>query len=543
MSRIATLSGVALRPGVSKNGRRYTAEAIAKAFTRADARLNDPDGRPIVMRTFHPDTKSDLDVRNIAGRLTSVSLGEDGSLHYRAEIADTAAGRDVAALVTADQPFLRNVSIRGWWMGETRMDPDGAETGDDLEIDGLDYVANPGVEGATVAPAEGAPAGARLITESAEENRVTPESTDEANKQPYGDVAYADPGYQKDKKKRYPIDSKAHVRAAWSYVNKPENQKPYTAAQLKRIKGRIKSAAAKFGIKISEEAGAIALAALTEAFIEGLPEQIREAMACVSVSNGPADISVSAYGNDPADLQAVVGRLADAVLAALDAVDPDGDGDIDLPGDPDNGAGWSTESSPTGESNQAKEPTVADESNTQTAAASEAEQARALANMTEEEFTAHANEVIAEALKTGVSAVSEAERAEIIAQVLAAMKPAGQEAAAAQQVASTEAATQAADHEHGTEAAPEAAPNTAAITEALRKSVSEGLEAVKTQFTAEVESLRDDLVAVARATGRLPRKGMVAAEESGQPAKELHEMSKQELDEYANTVLGDLFAS
>src|SRR6185312_5147778 len=39
-----------------------------------------------------------------------------------------------------------------------------------------------------------------------------------ASKTPYGDVAYADPGYQSDKKKRYPIDSADHVRAAWSYI-------------------------------------------------------------------------------------------------------------------------------------------------------------------------------------------------------------------------------------------------------------------------------------------------------------------------------------
>ena len=39
-----------------------------------------------------------------------------------------------------------------------------------------------------------------------------------ANK-PYGKVSYADPGYQEDGKARYPIDSAAHCRAAWSYIN------------------------------------------------------------------------------------------------------------------------------------------------------------------------------------------------------------------------------------------------------------------------------------------------------------------------------------
>lgn len=71
-------------------------------------------------------------------------------------------------------------------------------------------------------------------------------------KKPYGDVAYADPGYQKDGKKRYPLDTKEHVRAAWSYVNMPKNAKAYSADQLSSIKGKIRAAAKKLGIEISE---------------------------------------------------------------------------------------------------------------------------------------------------------------------------------------------------------------------------------------------------------------------------------------------------
>lgn len=70
--------------------------------------------------------------------------------------------------------------------------------------------------------------------------------------EPYGDVKYADPGYKTDGKKRYPLDSEGHVRSAWSYINMPKNQKGYTATQVSSIKGRIKSAASKFGIEISE---------------------------------------------------------------------------------------------------------------------------------------------------------------------------------------------------------------------------------------------------------------------------------------------------
>lgn len=73
-----------------------------------------------------------------------------------------------------------------------------------------------------------------------------------ADTKPYGNVEYADPGYQADKQHRYPIDTADHVRAAWSYINMPKNADKYTAEQLAAIKGRIKAAAKRFGVEISD---------------------------------------------------------------------------------------------------------------------------------------------------------------------------------------------------------------------------------------------------------------------------------------------------
>jgi phage head maturation protease len=70
---------------------------------------------------------------------------------------------------------------------------------------------------------------------------------------PYGDVTYADPGYQSDGVKRYPVDTEAHCRAAWSYINQAGNAGKYTAEQLSAIKGRIKAAAKRFGIDIADD--------------------------------------------------------------------------------------------------------------------------------------------------------------------------------------------------------------------------------------------------------------------------------------------------
>lgn len=70
-------------------------------------------------------------------------------------------------------------------------------------------------------------------------------------KKPYGDVTYADPGYQSDGKKRYPLDSEDHCQAAWKYINKQANAAKYSADQLAKIKVKIKAALAKYGVKTS----------------------------------------------------------------------------------------------------------------------------------------------------------------------------------------------------------------------------------------------------------------------------------------------------
>ena len=63
----------------------------------------------------------------------------------------------------------------------------------------------------------------------------------------YGDVEFADPTNHK-----YPIDTPEHIRAAWSYINHKDNAAKYDADEVGSIKKRIKRAAEKHGIEISE---------------------------------------------------------------------------------------------------------------------------------------------------------------------------------------------------------------------------------------------------------------------------------------------------
>jgi HK97 family phage prohead protease len=80
---------------------------------------------------------------------------------------------------------------------------------------------------------------------------VMPLGDDRASK-PYGDVAYADP-----KNGKYPIDTAAHAKAAWSYISMPKNaaQYPMNGVTLAEVKDRIMAACKKFGITVADTDG------------------------------------------------------------------------------------------------------------------------------------------------------------------------------------------------------------------------------------------------------------------------------------------------
>ena len=396
---IATVGGIALKPGVSANRRWYTPEMIADAVRDAQGRIAAGESLDIVRRD-EPGEMSQLthhgaedDSTRIVGRITGMSLDEQGNARFTAALADTPHGRTIASLVDISDgqpPFLKGVSIRGHWKGTVRKvkGPDGqpAEQAAGISLSGLDYTRSPGVTGAQVDTFAWAGGGTREATtervaiyESVQEARVTitedavpdapalpllaesvpalvphvledglcitceaspPMSKRGAGLTGAGRV-WADPGHQRDKKQRYDITTKADAKAAWAYINQPDNAKAYTPAQVKRIKGRIKAALGKFGVKVAAES-----ASWPAGWTYDAPVQISEALAehygdpscagswSVSASNGPVNICLSSYSADPGELDVLIRAGADAVCKALAALDPDMDGDIDLPGAP-----------------------------------------------------------------------------------------------------------------------------------------------------------------------------------------------------------------
>ena len=347
---LATITGTMLAPGVSRNNRLYSKQVIAGTVERLKDRLADPDALPVVMRTHHAAGDN---TRAIVGRITDVNVNEDGHAKYTASIYDTAAGRDLVAQVGGKEPAFRNVSIFGWWNGDVRQEQyegQTVETGDDLEVDAIDFTAFPGVPGAridtvraeTAAPRESALAGRHLVTESISADVVEAEMTAKSiNDLPDSAFAYIEPGGKKDasgkttprSKRHFPIHDKAHVQNALARAP----QSPFGAKAMPKIL----AAAKKFGIKTADDKkestvpdapiGETSLSDITECLMG--PDEV--VGFSITAWNGPLTVAVSAHsGMEPGDLPAVAKAAMAAACDALQALDPDMDADIDVPGAP-----------------------------------------------------------------------------------------------------------------------------------------------------------------------------------------------------------------
>ena len=504
------LRGTMLTPGVSANRRLYTPEIIQKAYARLSERLKDPT-RPATMLTHHEAGDNSV---HIVGRITGVQMN-NGNLDYTAQLAETPEAQTIAALVKPEDgsaPFLTGVSIRGWWLGNAYtkvVEGQQVTTADDMEIDGLDFTKTPGVTGAYVAAVDNSTtettAGRVAIAESVEARAVFAEAV---NTKPYGSVRYADPGYLADKVKRYPLDTKKHAKAAWSYINQADNAKQYTAAQLKRIRARIKSALQKFGVDVTTEAATMP-APLTEA-----ATTLSECYSCVqdgtgtagfsiSAYNGPLTVTVSAYnGVEPADLPDIAMAAMQAACDAITAMDPDNDGDIDT------GASESKEQDDT----QMQE----------TAPASETVKESAMGDTTPAatpvEAPAPVEENAAPATPEAPAPVEEATETPAVVDESAPVTRADLKAAVAEAVSAVLNPPQ-----QPVEAAPEEKTEEAAPSvEELR------------------ETIRQEVIAEAVASGVITRKGLV--ENADAPEKPLHEMSEEEFRAY-QARMSELFFS
>lgn len=117
-------------------------------------------------------------------------------------------------------------------------------------------MSSPGVRGAVEKPkavprknVAPKPATQPLVAQTKAAITKRPDVSPKEGEHKYGDVKFADP-----KNKKYPLDTDAHVRNAWSRINQPTNARKYSPAEVKTIKGHIKAEAKKRGIEIADEA-------------------------------------------------------------------------------------------------------------------------------------------------------------------------------------------------------------------------------------------------------------------------------------------------
>ena len=349
---LAMITGVAIAPGISRNNRLYTAQNISKLVERANARINSGDS-PITMRTHHG---AGDDSTRIVGRVTRIWQDDTGAARYEGEIADAGHGPTIAGLLptseTDTSAALRGVSIRGRWAAPPRKatteNGTTVETADDLEIDGLDFTANPGVSGAhavvvSAAEVPNVPPTAPNSGKSWEntvqfgivEAAPAPELVETADPAERAPVAYADRGdYLPGGVKRFPLDTVEHAKAAWFALRETGTARHYTAAQLKRVRGRATKALTEFGVYTDSTAGWLIEAPtriVAEDAGDGTPGFGGAYRICLT--NGPTQVSVSCYQLDPHDLDAVGRAAMTGALGAIKAIGPDLDADIDIPSD------------------------------------------------------------------------------------------------------------------------------------------------------------------------------------------------------------------
>jgi hypothetical protein len=245
------------------------------------------------------------DSKELCARVVTAELNpatHRASMH--GYLIDTRAGRDIAAAIEPDpdgRRVLDAVSIRGWWIGPVRtVDVDGqmCETGDDLEIDGIDFTKSPGV------------AAARIGNTS----RLTSESD-----------------------ARTPITESVEVTVMSDTVLVHSTSTPSPADMPKRP-----GTAAEPSDETAEPAegaeGATGETTETEKPAETPPNPLAETIAAIREAHvaiggwqGPVDIDLDAWGISNDDVAAAATQLGLAYSAALKVLDPDNDNDLDLP--------------------------------------------------------------------------------------------------------------------------------------------------------------------------------------------------------------------
>lgn len=210
-------------------------------------------------------------------------INDDGQLQVRGTFASTPHAQNVRTLV--NEGHIRSVSVSFM----TRKGTKDAKPQREL-LNGA-FVAVPANPEALVLSSKGAGGGHK-------------------HDEPYGNVAYADPGFRGPK--RYPINTPEHVRAAWDYFHHANDRDKYSAAEQHHIEDEIRTAAHKFGIKL--EGGKKSLG---EIMREGILRPITDEDKALLMGNKAVGDGASDADDEQTGVEAVLRNALTSLKAAV----------------------------------------------------------------------------------------------------------------------------------------------------------------------------------------------------------------------------------
>lgn len=169
------------------------------------------------------------DFTRAVGKITDLALNdEQKSVELAAKIVDD------ASWAKCREGVLTGFSIGGKYVGNPKLDKDHPGFKrvviDPNEASLVDVGANPSAT-FTAVKADG------ITEERAFKISARADADPKEGKEKYGDVEFADA-----KNKKYPIDTEAHIRAAWNYIHKKKNRAEYSAEDAQSIEDKIAAA-------------------------------------------------------------------------------------------------------------------------------------------------------------------------------------------------------------------------------------------------------------------------------------------------------------
>jgi phage head maturation protease len=203
------------------------------------------------MRFYAPIAKVDAEERMVWGYASTDAEDDQGEIITRAALADALAGylkfaniREMHQMSAVGIAEEASIDDKGLYVGARIVDPRAW----DKVTSGVYKGFSVGGRVTARDPADRNVITGLTLTEiSLVDRPANPEAVFDCwkaagDEQMGAGMDYADPGYQADGKKRYPLDSASHIRAAWAFIHMASHTEPYTAGEIHQIKSRIVAA-------------------------------------------------------------------------------------------------------------------------------------------------------------------------------------------------------------------------------------------------------------------------------------------------------------